>query len=667
MLAEIAVFSLCIALMLSLVSAAALWRPALGDFVPTASSVAAALIFFALTALIILRLDSDFTVVSVADHSNRALPLLYKIAGAWGNHEGSMLLWALVMATMGAALSTNNTSSPACGGGNEAWILRSFRKILSRVVGVISCRESKYVAPSPPLIPPQAGGNRIAAAVQALLTAGVLLFILVTSNPFARIFPPPVDGKMLNPLLQDMALSIHPPLLYLGYVGFSAVFSLAIAGLLARRIDSDWAKTAHPWMMFSWSMLTVGIALGSWWAYRELGWGGFWFWDPVENASLLPWLAGTALIHSNIVLKKRGMLAGWVALLAILTFALSLIGTFLVRSGAITSVHSFASDPTRGLYILGYIALTIGGGLTLYSLRIASITSPSHLRPASREGVIVINNLFLLTACATVLLGTLYPLLAEIAGGHSITVGAPYFNRTFLPMMALCLLFAGIAPFLPWKKAALTRAIFRAWPAWSAALVTVILVLAFIQKEALIVAGALSLAAFLMVASSQWLAAGRWRNAAHWPVFLAHFGASILVIGITCVSLWSQTREGFFSVGNSVAFAGHMVDYQKEETLKTPNYKSTRATLRIRKNDHNIATLTPEFRRYTIGKSTTSETAIYSTPAYDIYAVIGETNESGATALRLYYKPTISFVWLGALLIASGGLLSSFIATRRRV
>ncbi|MDX2074505.1 MAG: heme lyase CcmF/NrfE family subunit [Alphaproteobacteria bacterium] len=615
MLAELAVFALALAFSLSLLQAFSLYEKRLLPLLSPGSSLSALLVFLAFIILILLRIDSDFTVANVAEHSNRALPLLYKIAGTWGNHEGSLLLWALVVTGFGACL---------------------------------------------------AGRHPRAAAIQALLAAGVLAFILGSSNPFERIFPPPPDGKMLNPLLQDIALSLHPPMLYLGYVGFSAVFSLALAGLWERKIDRAWAEAAHPWIMFAWSALTMGIALGSWWAYRELGWGGYWFWDPVENASLMPWLAATALLHSNIVLKKRGQLARWVALLAILTFAMSLIGTFLVRSGAITSVHSFASDPARGLYILGYIALSIGGGLWLYGARAGSLAETAPLRPASREGAIVVNNLFLTTACATVLLGTLYPMIAELASGAQITVGAPYFNSVVLPILAAPLLLAALTAFLPWKKASLAQVVKRAWFAFAAALVVAMLVMAVVAQETLLAACGLGLGAFLMAGSAQWLAAGRWRMRGSWPVFLGHTGAAMIVIGITGTSLWSKQTESFAGIGDDIALAGYVLNVAGETTLDKPNYQAQRLTLHVKKNGAHVTTLAPEFRRYKIQGSATSEAAIHSTGAYDLYAVIGEKNDKGKTALRIYFKPTISFLWLGALVIASGGLLAGTISLRRR-
>ncbi len=624
MLVELAILALILALMLSLVQASyAFGFKRISPIIQTASLLNFSLILFAFVTLILLRIDNDFSLQNIADNSNVALPLLYKIAGTWGNHEGSILLWVLVLSGFAALL--------ACG------------------------RDSQ----SPLIVK--------TLVIQSLLVAGTLVFILATSNPFARISPPAFDGAMLNPLLQDMALAIHPPMLYGGYVGFSLVFSFAVAGLWQREIGREWANIVHPWIMLAWSMLTFGIGLGSWWAYRELGWGGFWFWDPVENASLLPWLAGTALFHSNIVLKKRGLLAGWVVLLAIITFGLSLMGTFLVRSGLLTSVHSFASDPKRGLYILGFIALSLGGALWLYAVRIKDLTATAPLRPSSREGMIVINNLFLLTACATVLIGTTYPMLAEMLLGRSISVGAPYYNRIFLPLMALPLLFAGLTPFMPWKKAAFRQSLIKSSPAFAAALVAAALLAAYVKTDVVMAICGFSLAAYLLVASAQWLMQSQWKKAGSWTVFLGHLGAAFLVFGITGAGLWSQQVEKFVGIEESISIAAYKVTYFDEEQVDTPNYSAKRAHILLFKDTQQIAELTPEYRRYKIREQKTSESAIYSTPAFDIYAVIGEASADGKkTALRVYYKPTIAFIWSGCLLMMFGGLLVVWLSTHKK-
>ncbi|MBY0406268.1 MAG: heme lyase CcmF/NrfE family subunit, partial [Rickettsiales bacterium] len=502
MMPEFGVFFLIIALLAALLQAAYLLPVALlKRFLPLclapAAWVQAFSVCLSFLILVHLRLNSDFSVLNVVQHSNLNLPVLYKIVGSWGNHEGSMLLWVMVLAVFGACVA--------------------FRPL-----------------PSPGLQP-------LVVAVQAGLSAGVLLFILFTSNPFARVFPPTLDGEALNPLLQDMALAMHPPLLYLGYVGFSIVFSFACAALLLGRMDEHWARAAHPWIVVAWSFLTLGIGLGSWWAYRVLGWGGFWFWDPVENASLLPWLSGTALMHANVVLKKRGMLRSWVLLLSILTFGLSLMGTFLVRSGLLTSVHSFASDPARGSFILLYMLVVLGGALLLYALRGPRLVAaaPDGMLPVSREGMIVINNLFLLTACATVFLGTAYPIVLEWMDGSKLTVGPSFYNVTFLPLVAVPLFFAGLTPFLPWQRAEFSRVRRQLSAPFAGMGVAALLVLAAGMPRPVLSASGIGIAVWLAACSVQWLRKAQGRKGA-WPVFLGHMGAALVVAGVTGAGLWAQ-------------------------------------------------------------------------------------------------------------------------------
>lgn len=608
--AEAGTFFLILALLLAVIQTITLYphgtlrRQLLPCLLP-AAWLQALCVACALAALIVLRLDNDFSVAVVADHSSLALPVLYKITGAWGNHEGSMLLWVLVLSSFGLALA-------------------AARKEMTHAV-----------------------------AIQASLAAGVLLFILLTSNPFARRFPPPPDGNAFNPILQDVALAIHPPLLYVGYVGFSIVFSLAVAALLNGQSGREFARTLRPWILASWSSLTIGIGLGSWWAYRELGWGGFWFWDPVENASLLPWLAGTALLHSNIVLQKRGQLGAWVILLSILTFGLSLLGTFLVRSGALTSVHSFATDPARGLFILAYIAVFVGGALLLFALRLPRAQAEEPMRPASREGMIVFNNLFLLSACATVLLGTLYPLFAEWLSGHKLTVGAPYFNATFVPLMALPLLLAGLAPLMPWKQASLPQVLLRAQPALLAAGAMAFLVLAYAKTHIAQAVLGLGLGAWLFTCSVQWLMAGE-RSLHRLSVFLAHGGAAVLVLGVTGAGLWQEEVTKTVAAGDRVDIAGYRLFYHGETATRGEGYSARQGIFTLEKHGREITRLFPEYRIYDIRNAPTHEAAIHSTWPSDIYAVIGEA-AGERTVARLYYVPMIRFVWLGCLLMTLGG------------
>ncbi len=612
-MAELGTWCLVAALMVALMQAAYLLpalRNALSKTLPVAAWLQALLVAGAFFALMNLRVDSDFSVANVAEHSNLSLPLLYKISGTWGNHEGSMLLWTLVLSGFGLAL--------ACG-----------RK-----------RDEALSA--------------LAIAVQSLLAAGVLLFVLFTSNPFARLFPPPMDGKALNPLLQDIALAIHPPLLYLGYVGFSIVFSLAVAALIRGEAGRVWAVFIHPWILAAWSALTLGVGLGSWWAYRELGWGGWWFWDPVENASLLPWLAGTALLHSNIVLKKRGMLQSWVILLAILTFGLSLLGTFLVRSGALTSVHSFASDPARGLFIMGYIVVAVGGALLLYALRVQKLETRGGMLPVSREGMIVLNNLFLLTACATVLLGTVYPLLAETFGSEKITVGAPYFNATFLPLMAAPLLLMGFAVLMPWQRGRWRQVFIKARPAFMALAAAGLLALAFSHNHAVTAAAGFGLAAWIVVSSVLFY---RHSSVKGLPVLLAHLGVAFLVVGITGAGLWKTEEERLMAEGDKMQVGAYDLTLNRQEKTRGPNYDILAGEFTLTQDGREIDFLFPEYRLYDIRKTGTSEAAIRASGLDDTYVVIGQSPPGEERlAVRAYHVPLIGAVWLGCLLMAAGGI-----------
>jgi cytochrome c-type biogenesis protein CcmF len=614
MTAEFGVFFLILALFCSMMQAAYLYPSAKREWfaacLPAASWLQALFIAAAFFTLMLLRVDSDFSVVNVAQHSNLSLPLLYKISGTWGNHEGSMLLWLLILSGFGLAVCSRN----------------------------------------------QDPFTYATVAVQAALASGVLLFVLITSNPFFRQFPLPSDGEALNPVLQDIALAMHPPLLYVGYVGFSIVFSLAVAALLRGAVDRNFAKIARPWVLIAWTSLTLGIGLGSWWAYRELGWGGFWFWDPVENASLMPWLAGTALLHSIIVLEKRGQLASWVILLSILTFALSLLGTFLVRSGVLTSVHSFASDPTRGLFILFYIVVSVGSALFLYGARGRSRDAAEPMQPLSREGMVVFNNLFFLGACAVVLLGTTYPLFAEWLTGAKLTVGAPYFIMSFVPLMALPLLFAGLAPLMPWKQASIISTWNKIKPAALASLCAVILVLAWTRAHVVYGMLGIGLGVWLFSTSTTWLWAG-WKSlprAYALSVFCAHAGAALLVIGITGTGLWQKEINQIVSPGDTLDIAGYRLIYVKESGDRGANYDIKRAEIRI---EQKILNIFPEYRTYDIRRTNTSEAAIYSTWAGDLYAAIGE-GDGKHTALRVYYNPCIRFIWLGCLMMGAAGILS---------
>lgn len=627
MTAEIGVFLLILALGLSAFQASSLFlstrmKETLSACLPIAIWLQTLLIACAFSLLMLLRIESDFSVTNVAQHSNRSLPLLYKIAGTWGNHEGSMLLWVLVLSAFGLAISTS------------------------------SIHETM---------------KRVTVSIQAALATGVLAFILFTSNPFARQFPPAMDGETLNPVLQDIALALHPPMLYVGYVGFSIVFSLAVAALLTGTSPRECARIARPWILIAWTALTFGIGLGSWWAYRELGWGGFWFWDPVENASLLPWLAGTALLHSSIVLEKRGQLASWVILLSILTFGLSLLGTFLVRSGALISVHSFASDPARGLFILLYMVVAIGSGLLLFALRSSREKTTESFTPVSREGMIVFNNLFLLSACAVVATGTLYPLLAEWISGEKLTIGAPYFNATFIPLMAFPVLFAGLAPLMPWNQANLYKTIRKALPALIAASIGGIIALASIHPKGVYTILGTALSLWLLVASVQWLLRS-WKTAPRaytMGVFLAHAGVAVFIAGITGTGGLQQETNHITTLHDTLEIAGYQLRYTEDEQVRGANFDAHRITLQVEKEGAPITTLTPEYRRYDIRGTATSEAAIYSTLTGDLYAVIGE-SQNKKTAVRLYYNPLVNAIWAGVLLMAAGGIAALYHLQQKR-
>ena len=588
---------------------------------------------FILTAFLALMhayVTSDFSVLNVVNNSHSAKPLLYKISGVWGNHEGSMVLWMLILSLFGCAV--------ALFGGNLPPTLRA------RVL-----------------------------AVQGLIGTGFLLFMLFTSNPFERVFPAPLDGNDLNPLLQDPGLAFHPPFLYLGYVGFSMAFSFAIAALIEGRVDAAWARWVRPWTLVAWCSLTLGIALGSWWAYYELGWGGWWFWDPVENASFMPWLAGTALLHSATVAEKRDALKSWTILLAIITFSLSLIGTFLVRSGVLTSVHTFAQDPTRGLFILGLLIIAIGGALTLYALRAPAMKAGGLFAPISREGSLVLNNLLLTTAAATVFLGTLYPLVLDAVGGGTVSVGPPYFTATFVPLMVPMIVLMAIAPMLAWKRGDLAGAFTRLRLA-AAVVVVIALGTWYLKSEGPVLA-------VLGLALAGWLFTGTLiefsgrlklfrigmreslRRAAHLPratygMTIAHAGIAIVVAGITASSAWQTEKIQVLRPGETVEVAGYIFTFEGTQELQGPNYTIERGTFQVSRDGAPITRLFPERRFYPVQGRQTTEAAIYTTWFADLYAVIGDADGEDGRVTRLYHNPLVPWIWVGAVVMAMGGAVS---------
>jgi cytochrome c-type biogenesis protein CcmF len=573
----------------------------------------------------------DFSVADVAENSSSIKPLFYKITGTWGNHEGSILLWCLILALCGAAVAAFGRALPS--------------SLRARVIGVLG-----------------------------ITSAGFLLFTLTTSNPLARIWPPPIDGQDMNPLLQDPGLAIHPPVLYAGYVGFAIPFAFAVAALLEGRVDAAWGRWVRPWTLGAWCMLTGGIALGSWWAYYELGWGGYWFWDPVENASLLPWLSGTALLHSAIVVEKREALKIWTVLLAIGTFSLSLCGTFLVRSGILNSVHSFANDPTRGVFILLLLAIVIGGSLLLFALRAPAMAATGIFAPISREGALVLNNILLCSICAVVFTGTTYPLFAELLFGAKLSVGPPYFQMTVFPLAVVLFAAMSLGPVLPWKRAELGPALLKLW--WAALIAALIGIATAFGLHA-------GLAA-LGFAASAWLIAGslaelvertrlfrapfgtfRDRIAAQpmsvWGSAVAHAGMGVTVAGIAGMSLAVSTIIAVHP-GQSVQLGGYQWTLLGLHDATGPNYTARVADVRVSRDGQQVVLFHPARRMFTVQKTTVTDTAIETNGLRDLYAVLGEERD-GAAVLRLHVNPLAPWIWLGALVMAVGGALS--LADRR--
>jgi len=576
---------------------------------------------------------SDFSVANVVQNSHTDKPMLYKISGVWGNHEGSMLLWVLILATYGLALA---------GFGRN--------------------------------LPPTLRAR--ALAVQAMVSVGFLAFILFTSDPFTRVFPAPLNGHGLNPLLQDPGLAFHPPFLYLGYVGFSMAFSFAIAALIEGRVDAAWARWVRPWTLAAWCFLTLGIALGSWWAYYTLGWGGWWYWDPTENASFMPWLAGTALLHSAVVVEKRDTLKSWTILLAIFAFSLSLLGTFIVRSGIVTSVHSFAADPARGVFILALLILVIGGSLTLFGVRSPSMKGGGLFAPISREGSLLLNNVLMSTACGTVLLGTLYPLFADAFDLGKVSVGPPFFNSVFIPIMIPMVATMALGPMLSWKRSDLTGALSRLKLAFALALI------GGAATFALHGGSLKELGAAAAVALALWLLAGtlvEWadrvklfrvpfaeamRRAAHLPraaygMTITHAGLAISIIGITGSAFWTSESIQVMRPGDSVTIAGYQMTLDGvQDGIPGPNYTASRGSFTARQDGELVAVMHPEKRLYKMPPRPTTDAAIHTNLISDLYAVVGDPDGKGGYVTRLYHNTLVPWIFIGALIMVAGGLVS---------
>ncbi len=566
---------------------------------------------------------SDFSLKLVYENSHTLKPMLYKVAGVWGNHEGSMLLWVLILSLFGAS---------------AAWFGGA--------------------------LPPRLRAR--ALSIQAMIGVAFLTFILFTSNPFLRLSEPPFDGRDLNPLLQDPGLAFHPPFLYLGYVGLSMAYSFAIAALIEGRVDAAWARWVRPWTLAAWIFLTIGIALGSWWAYYELGWGGFWFWDPVENASFMPWLLAAALLHSAIVVEKREALKSWTILLAILAFGFSLIGTFIVRSGVITSVHAFANDPERGVFILLILAVFILGGFTLFAFRAGSMQAKGIFGMVSRESALVLNNVFLAVAAFVVFLGTIWPLVAEIAFNRKLSVGAPFFDKAFTPFIVALAVILPIGAIMPWKRGRILAGLRPLYGALVLAVAVGALAFAMQTGRSALAPVGLALGAWLIAgaAAELWLRSGRTLSRltrlprADWGKAAAHAGLGVTFVGVAAMTAWSVEDIRTIKIGDTFPIGPYEVTLTSVDQGEGPNYLTTMATMHVRQNGKEIAVLYPEKRVYPVAKMPTTEAAIQQGLFRDIYLVLGDKQDDGGWAVRSYVKPFANWIWAGALLMAFGGALS---------
>jgi cytochrome c-type biogenesis protein CcmF len=637
MIAELGHFALMLALGLALIQGT---MPIVGTRTndPVLMSIAApaaiaqfVFVAMAFIALAVCYVTSDFSVLNVYENSNSQMPLIYRLTSIWGNHEGSMMLWISILAFFGALVATFGTNLPV--------VLKAN-----------------------------------ALAVQAWIAAAFQLFILATSNPFVRIPDAPFEGRDLTPVLQDPGLAFHPPMLYLGYVGFSIAFSFAIAALIEGRIDAAWARWVRPWALLAWMCLTLGIAGGSYWAYYELGWGGFWFWDPVENASLMPWLAGTALLHSAVVMEKRGALKVWTILLAILTFSLSLIGTFLVRSGVLTSVHAFATDPTRGIFILGILIVFIGGALALYAWRAPLLKQGGLFAPISREGALVFNNLFLTTACATVFVGTLYPLALEALTGDKISVGPPFFNATFGPLFIPLMAVMPFGPLMGWKRGDLVGAGQRLLAAMVLAGLAVVAASAIERGGPVLAPFGVGIAVFVMAGAVTDIAErtlvlrvpfraalrralGLPRSA--WGTAFAHFGMGVTLLGIIGVTAWGRERIAEIKPGDHLDIAHYRLTFDGMFNRDGPNYHDAVGRFTVhRMNGELVGNMEPSRRTFPSRNMAITQAALMSRGVSQLYLSLGDPNKDGSVPVRLYFKPQVLMIWLGAAFMFVGGALS---------
>ena len=626
------ILALCLALLQGVLplAGAARRRLAWMDIATPAARGQSAFVAIAFGCLVWSFYANDFSVQYVASNSNSALPLAYRLSGTWGGHEGSLLLWTLMLGFWTAAVTIFGRRLP--------------REMRARVLGVLG-----------------------------LVSCGFLLFMLLTSNPFERVFPVPADGRDLNPLLQDPGMVIHPPMLYMGYVGFSVAFAFAIAALIEGRLDAAWARWTRPWTTIAWTFLTLGVALGSFWAYYELGWGGWWFWDPVENASFMPWLVGTALMHSLAVTEKRGAFKGWTVLLAIIAFSLSLLGTFLVRSGVLTSVHAFATDPRRGIFILLFLGVVVGGSLALFAARAPKLGLGGAFELVSRETMLLVNNVLLLVTAGAVLLGTLYPLVLDSLGLGKISVGPPYFETVFVPLMALATLLLGIGPIARWKSNRVPELVARLrWAALASVLAALLLTALGGRWSALVALGLLLsfwVATTCAVELAGWVrhdvAGGTvWSRLrrlprAHVGMLLAHFGVAVFIAGVTIVKGYESDTDVRLAVGESTELAGYRFRFAAVQDVTGPNYVAARGTIEVMRGADKVRTLYPEKRIYNVQKMPMTESAIDYGTFRHLYVALGEELSPNVWLIRVHYKPLVGWIWYGCLLMALGGALAA--------
>ena len=635
MVPEIGQFALILALLLALTQATFPLIGAArgnGKWIALAAPAGQAQFIFVAIAFCCLAycfITSDFSVLNVATNSNSRLPLHYRLAATWGSHEGSLLLWSLMLGLWTVAVTLFSRHLPD--------------DMVARVVGVMG-----------------------------IVSVGFLLFMLLTSNPFTRLLPAAPDGRDLNPLLQDPAMVAHPPMLYMGYVGFSVAFAFAISALISGRLDATWARWSRPWTTVAWVFLTCGIALGSWWAYYELGWGGWWFWDPVENASFMPWLVGTALIHSLAVTEKRGGFKSWTVLLAIAAFSLSLLGTFLVRSGVLTSVHAFATDPKRGVFILAFLVIVIGGSLVLYAWRAKQVGLGSKFDVLSRESLLLSNNVLLTVAAASVLLGTLYPLIIDALGMGKLSVGPPYFNSVFVPLMVPAVFLMGVGPIARWKKSSLPELAVRLRWAFFASVATALILPFVIGEWKPLVSLGLMLSLWIVATAilNLWerlktgpgqLSLGRKliaQSRSYYGMQVAHIGVAVFVVGVTIVTGYQTEQDLRMEIGDTASAGGYTFRFNGVSNAAGPNYRAARAELEVIRDGDVVNKMYPEKRSYIASENVMTETAIDSGLVRDLYVSLGEPVGGGAWSVRIYYKPFVGWIWGGAVIMALGGALA---------